>query len=134
MAVRPAPASGIFGTLMKEILIVDRCPQTKLVLTPFLEEQGYVLTFVPDSAAAMEALWSKSFAVVLVDTTDPGVGGEGLLEAVASGASPGGTVIPFVDRDDAERRARLQSRGFKVLFPKPLDFHIMTNVLADVTE
>lgn len=117
----------------KAILIVDRCGQTRAVLTPFLEEQGYSLTFVADAGAALESLWSGVYCAVLVDTTDPAVGGQGLLEALRrAGAGVAQAVIPFVDADDASSRQRLAAAGFRVSFPKPLDFHVMTNVLADL--
>lgn len=119
--------------MSRSILIVDSCPQTRRVLTPLLTEQGYELAFVPDAASALEALWNRHFALVLVDTTEASVGGEGLLETLRS-SDPAAVQrrAAFVELEDERKKARLLEAGCAACLDKPIHFHDLTMALAQL--
>lgn len=118
---------------MPTVLIVDPCAQTRLVLTPLLQEQGYELQWSPDSKAALALLWEKAFGIIIVDTTDPASGGESLLEAL-KGIDPSGSQkrAAFVRSGDQAQRDRLLGLGCAAVLVKPINFHDLTEVLSDL--
>ncbi len=119
---------------MKSLLIVDACAQTRLVLTPLLQEQGYDLTFVADAKSALDALWEKSYGLVLVDTTDISCGGEALLNTLAAAdSSSSQKCAAFSEIEDEEKKARLLKAGCAAVLSKPIHFHDLTMVLAELT-
>ena len=115
---------------MKDILIIDPCPQTRLCLTPFLKEQGYEPNFVPDAPSALAALWERPFDLILLDTTEPALEGEKLLTTLR-GLDPERkqTLVAFVGRGELEKERRLLDKGATACLTKPVDFHDMTMLL-----
>ena len=115
---------------MKDILILDACEQTRLVLRPFLGEQGYSLTFVATAAEALSQLWEKSFQLIILDTTDPALKGEELLKTLrAADPERRQTLIAFVEEGRQQEQERLVALGADSCLTKPIDFHDMTMVL-----
>lgn len=118
---------------MRSLLLVDRCGQTRLVLKPLLEEQGYELAFVPDAPAALEALWERPYALILVDMTDASAGGEMFLNALKS-SDPAGRQkwAAFVGSEDEKTRERLLREGCSACLSKPINFHDLTMALSEL--
>lgn len=117
---------------MKNLLIVDRCPQTRLVLKPLLEEQGYRPTFVADASAALAALWQEPFGAILIDTTDPASEGERLLETLRD-CDPASRQkrLAFIELGAEDKRERLLQAGCAECLDKPINFHDLTMVLSE---
>ena len=116
---------------MRRLLIVDPCPQTRLLLKPLLTEQGYELRFAADAAAALEAVWADSYGLVLVDMTDPAVGGEALLKSLRA-CDPAGAqkLAAFVPDADEAAKDRALRAGCSAALEKPINFHDLTMVLS----
>ncbi len=119
---------------MRNLLIVDPCEQTRLVLKPLLEEQGYSVSFVSSAVEGLGALWEKTFAAILVDTTDEALGGEALLLALAA-ADPEGRQrrLAFVEDSEEAKRERVLQAGAAAVLSKPINFHDLTMVLSQQT-
>jgi CheY-like chemotaxis protein len=119
--------------MSRSILIVDSCPQTRRVLTPLLTEQGYEITIVSNAAAALERLWERTFGLVLVDTTEDPVSGEGLLETLRS-SDPASAQLraAFVELGDESKKTRLLAAGCAACLDKPIHFHDLTMSLSQL--
>jgi signal transduction histidine kinase/CheY-like chemotaxis protein len=116
------------------VLVVDDEAEVRRALAEMLELEGHVPVECPDGAAALRALETETFDVVLTDLGMPGLGGWEVVGAVKQRdpSLPVGLITGWGDSIDVGDATR---RGVDFLLAKPFgmrDLHeTLDRVLAD---
>ncbi|MGA2090418.1 MAG: response regulator [Endomicrobiales bacterium] len=101
---------------MKKILIVDDEKNTCLLLSHFLQGQGFDVSYMHDGQQGLEAVKSQEPDIVILDVAMPGMDGWQLLRVLQS--SPRTRLIPVVmctGQDmikDIDNAVELGARGY----------------------
>ena len=108
------------ATRAGKILVVDDEPEVRLVLTEFLESQGYEVTAAASGAEALAMVDAAKPHVVLLDVTMPEMDGMETLQRLAA-AHPGLPIIMVTANADVDITSRLLALGAADYIPKPFD-------------
>jgi two-component system, NtrC family, nitrogen regulation response regulator GlnG len=108
------------ATRAGKILVVDDEPEVRLVLTEFLESQGYEVTAAASGAEALAMVDAAKPHVVLLDVTMPEMDGMETLKRLAA-AHPGLPIIMVTANADVDITSRLLALGAADYIPKPFD-------------
>ncbi|MCL4298459.1 MAG: response regulator [Anaerolineae bacterium] len=101
-----------------QILIVEDDRDWLESLTRYLRSQDYTLCTSRKAGDAIELIQSNSYALVLLDWSMPGVGGQGVLE-VAQSTKPDMPVFILSAYGYPEQRSLALQLGAKVFLDKP---------------
>lgn len=108
------------ATRAGKILVVDDELEVRLVLTEFLESQGYEVTAAASGAEALAMVDAAKPHVVLLDVTMPEMDGMETLKRLAA-AHPGLPIIMVTANADVDITSRLLALGAADYIPKPFD-------------
>ena len=113
------------------VLVVDDEVEVRRALVDMLELDGHRAVECPDGMAALRALDSQTFDLVLTDLGMPGLGGWEVARAVKQRhpGTPVGLITGWGDSVDATDAAR---RGIDVLLAKPFERRALQEALARV--
>lgn len=106
------------------ILVADDNPLNLRLATRILRDMGHSGVLVNDGAKALEALQARSFDVVLMDVTMPGMGGLEALAELRRREQAGRRKTPVImvtAYDLPEDRRRLLEAGADGYVAKPID-------------
>jgi CheY-like chemotaxis protein len=134
-AVRPLSVEGAAAQPLR-ILIAEDVPENQMLLTAYLEKEGYELTFVEDGKSAHTLAAQRDFDLVLMDMHMPVMDG---LEATAaireheklSGCLPV-PVIALTADVDADEIARGRAAGCDAHLAKPVSRKELLRSIADL--
>lgn len=116
---------------LHRVLLVEDSPTNRLVTGRFLEKAGYAFDEAVSGAAAIEAARTRSYDLVLMDVSMPGMDG---LEATQRIRELGGwasrvPVIALTAHVMEGDRERCLAAGMNDHLPKPVDYDDLTRVL-----
>jgi DNA-binding response OmpR family regulator len=97
------------GTAAGRVLVVDDDRAFRHAISTFLREAGHHLTEVPDGRAALSALTSEPFDVILLDIGLPGISGLDVLKQVQTLSVPPRVVM--ITADDTSETLLKAVRG-----------------------
>jgi len=115
------------------VLIADDEIGVRESLAEVLRDEGYIVTAVPDGAAALEALEESDFAVVIVDLRMPGADGLEVLRRVRE-VSPQTVVIVMTAHASVESAVEALRNGAADYVLKPVLFEEMLVKVARAVE
>ena len=104
-----------------KILLVDDRVENLIALDAILSPLDQILVSVQSGQAALEALRTDEFAVVLLDIVMPGMSGLDLLPK-AKALRPDVPIIMITAYGDAETKRKALENGAEALLTKPIDF------------
>lgn len=116
------------------VLVVEDRGDTRELYALFLEQEGASVAVVHSAAAALEALASDRFDVLLSDVEMPVSDGYELIRRVRAlppdrGLIPAAAVTAYAQPED-QRRAR--EAGFQVHIRKPVEPERLVEVIAEL--
>lgn len=110
------------------ILVVDDDSETRALLGEFLTAQGYQVHAVGDAAAALRAVATTPFDVVLLDISMPGLSGVESIPAIRA-IAPDVKVIMVSGADRVELAKLSLARGAFDYVSKPVDFEYLAHAI-----
>ena len=117
-----------------QILIVDDEPDTRDLLTRFLEQHGAVVIVAASAHEAMEHLERENPQVMISDIGMPGEDGFALIRKIRNTMGRHSTIpaiaLTAYARDEDAQAAR--AAGFHAHMSKPIDFDALTLLLEKV--
>jgi two-component system response regulator FlrC len=119
---------------MDRILVVDDDGGMRLALSEVLERQGYAVKAVESGAAALEALATTAYAMVICDMRMPGMSGSELLETVQSRypGLPTVMITAYGTVEDAVAAIKAGARDFLTKPFSPQDLlHLVRGILQE---
>ena len=114
---------------MPRFLVVDDDPATVTGLSQLLHEDGHEVAGFTSGSAAVEALGSGTFDVVLADLEMPVVDGRAVMRA-ARDAHPNACLVVVTARPE-EKLRELVEAGVCVIADKPFDYDEVMRTVAD---
>ncbi|MFN4101473.1 MAG: ATP-binding protein [Pararhodobacter sp.] len=128
----PAPSRPARFSL-GEVLIAEDHETTAFVMREALVAAGWRVDSVPDASTAAARIAMRRYQAILTDVHMPGGGGDSVLWAARSAASPNrATPVLAVTADlSPERRLACQQAGFSGLVEKPVRPRLLVAALAD---
>jgi CheY-like chemotaxis protein len=112
-----------------KILVVDDEPEVRLVLTEFLESQGYEVMAAGSGAEALAMVDAAKPHVVLLDVTMPVMDGTETLKRLVA-ANPGLPIIMVTANADVDVTSRLLALGAADYIPKPFDLEYLGQAVS----
>lgn len=108
------------------VLIVDDDPNSRDILTKFLEHYGMQVESVPSGEDALAVLNHKSYTFVVIDLALPGMDGWELQQRIPNPAATlavavTGYYTPLLAKEAKEA-------GFAAAFPKPITQSLVTSL------
>jgi PAS domain S-box-containing protein len=117
------------------ILLVDDDTDALELMNFVLTAKGASLTGVPSVSAALQALESQRFELLISDLGMPGMDGYELIQQVRHTVDadklPAIALTGFVSSDDRER---VLEAGFQVHLPKPVDIEKLLSLILSLTK
>jgi signal transduction histidine kinase len=113
------------------VLVVDDETEVRRALAEMLHLEGHVPVECPDGTAALQALDTESFELVLTDLGMPGLGGWEVVRAVKQ-RHPGMPVGLITGWGDSIDTADAMRRGVDFLLAKPFQMRDLHNTLARI--
>src|SRR5688500_15482554 len=110
---------------MQKILYVEDDPDTRSLLQGILTDEGYAVTAVDSAEAALAALGTQSFEVVLTDYVLPGHNGAWLL---AEATRRGHLERPAIVLSGEQAPAGIAGHRF---LRKPVDLDLLLRTIAE---
>lgn len=133
MTPRRAAERGSDGatSVRPHVLVADDNQATRAVLVRMLSTYGYDVTAVPDGAAAVEAVRSQRFDLVLMDGRMPVLDGCAAARRIRAEERRGHVPIVYMTASvvDADQQAALEA-GMDDLLPKPMSLEELHAVLV----
>lgn len=128
----PAPSQPARFSL-GEVLIAEDHETTAFVMREALVAAGWRVDCVPDASTAAARIAVRRYQAILTDVHMPGGGGDSVLWAARSAASPNrATPVLAVTADlSPERRLACLKAGFSGLVEKPVRPRVLVAALAD---
>jgi len=114
------------------LLLVDDSPTLRMLATAYLTAAGHAVDAVEDGAAAVEAVRTRPYDLVLMDILMPGLDGLEATRAIRA-LPPPACALPIVALtadDGAEDRARCLAAGMNDHIGKPLDRALLLETVA----
>lgn len=134
VATDPAPPVTV-ATRALRVLVAEDHPINQLVAQTMLKELGHTCTVVGDGLAALEALRTDSFDLVLMDVMMPRMDGASAVRALRA-AEPAGRrpvpVVMFTAHAMSGDRERFLATGADGYLSKPITMESLRSELARV--
>ena len=113
------------------ILVIDHDPEAALLLSDFLEREGYAVAVARTGGEGLRLVRHGKFALVLLDLDLPDVDGTSLLRETARGESPPEVIVVTARAtlDSAIQAVESRSSGYIL---KPVDFSRLGAIVARV--
>lgn len=128
---RPATQDLAASSRSLRILVVEDHADTLRALGSLLNHIGHDISMADDAHSALETIQLKEFDVVLSDIALPdGDGYEVIAEAKRKQPVTGIAFTGFYNTDEDIRRSK--KAGFDFHLSKPVDFHELRTILAQV--
>ncbi|MEZ4381488.1 MAG: hybrid sensor histidine kinase/response regulator [Nannocystaceae bacterium] len=109
----PAPARRL------SVLVADDDPISRLILRVLLEESGHRVVASESASAAIEALDTERFDLVIVDVEMPGGGGAAVSEALSRGDARRIPILALTGHTGEKAAHIARSRAFDGILSKP---------------
>jgi CheY-like chemotaxis protein len=121
------------GAKARRVLCVEDSPYGRVVLNTILREFGDRVDFVPSGEAAINALKSGIFDIVLMDVTLNGADGFAVTRQIREMPKPAGEIpiIGISARSHAESEAK--SAGMDAYLSKPVSPAALAETMARLT-
>jgi len=132
-AERPAPAPVNPQLAGRQILLVEDDPDTRLLITTILEQNGLEVTAVSNAAEALDALNLVKPDLLISDIGMPGEDGYSLIRKIRLRSSDEGGQVPAIALTayaKDEDRSRAISAGFQHHIAKPLEPDYLLGIIA----
>ena len=113
------------------ILVVEDHGDTRQVLSRLLTHFGHEISVADSTQSALEIVASKQFDVVLSDIGLPDGSGYDVISQAKQKQPLTGVALTGFDKDEDIRRSK--EAGFDFHLSKPVDFHELRSVLAQVS-
>lgn len=121
------------SAVSRRVLVVDDDPQMRKLLHLLLADQNIQLIDADSGEAAMEAVKSHLFDMILMDVDMPGTGGLAAVKQLRdSGYTGSVTAVTSMNGDGDEER--LRKEGFNHYLPKPVNKESLLQLLAQVED
>ena len=120
-----------------DLLVVEDDPDSRDLLRHLLERRGAKVTPASNAGAALEALETKAFDVIVSDVGMPEMDGLELLRTLRSRTSAAGQRTPAVALTAYTRaadRTQVAQAGFQAHVPKPVDAEELVAILCGVLQ
>jgi len=112
-------------------LVVEDHADTLRVLARLLDHFGHEISWADGAQSALEIVESKEFDVVLSDIGLPDGSGYDVIAQAKRKQSVKGVALTGFDKEEDIRRSK--EAGFDFHLTKPVDFHELRTVLAQVS-
>ena len=112
------------------ILVVEDHGETLRTLAHLLTHFGHEISVADSTQSALEIVESKEFDVVLSDIGLPDGSGYDVISQAKRKQPVKGVALTGFDKDEDIRRSK--EAGFDFHLTKPVDFHELRSVLAQV--
>ena len=112
------------------ILLVEDHGETRRVLARLLGHFGHEISLADGAQSALEIVESREFDVVLSDIRLPDGSGYEVIAQAKRKQPVKGIALTGFDKEDDIRRSK--EAGFDFYLTKPVDFHELRTVLAQV--
>jgi CheY-like chemotaxis protein len=112
------------------ILVVEDHGDTLRVLARLLDHFGHEISLADGAQSALEIVESKEFDVVLSDIRLPDGSGYEVIAQAKQKQPVKGVALTGFDKEEDIRRSK--EAGFDFYLTKPVDFHELRTVLAQV--
>ena len=112
------------------ILVVEDHGETLQTLAHLLTHFGHEISVADSTQSALEIVESKEFDVVLSDIGLPDGSGYDIISQAKRRQPVKGVALTGFDKDEDIRRSK--EAGFDFHLTKPVDFHELRSVLAQV--
>ncbi|MEO0392508.1 MAG: response regulator [Pseudomonadota bacterium] len=121
------------GLRAKTILVVEDAAVASRLIKNYLQRMGHHVCLVDHGAAALEAVKTDGFDMVLLDLTLPDMSGWDVMQGFDDYRRHGqmGPVYAFTASTDEGLPERLAAAGFAGLLKKPVDWDQLRNLLAE---
>ena len=137
-AAAPIATDSALSSAPLAILVVEDNEVNQLVAKAYLEDMGHSVTLAEDGHAALEALEARSFDVVLMDISLPGMSGMEATHRIRELADPAKRALPiiamsahvFASEIDDHLRAGMDAFIGKPMSPDQLQV-VLSQVLAN---
>src|SRR5881296_1596215 len=115
------------------ILVVDADPEAVLLLSDFLEREGYSVVAAATGGEGLRRIRQERFALVLLDLDLPDVEGTSLMREAARAEAPPEVIVVTgrATLDSAIQAVESRSAGYIL---KPVDFSRLGSIVARVFE
>lgn len=100
------------------VLVVDDDPEMRALVLDVLRHEGYEVAVAQDGAEAVQALWGRTFDVVLMDKNLPGPSGLDLLPELRR-ACPGARIVMMTAYGDVPSYVEAFEKGAAEYLFKP---------------
>jgi CheY-like chemotaxis protein len=117
------------------VLVVDDDPESRELVTVFLEDAGAFVVSSASAAEALPALQREHVDILLADIAMPGEDGYSLIRKVRALESTSGTRIPAIaltsfTGEESERRSL--EAGFQLHLGKPVESRALVDTVASL--
>lgn len=120
-----------FNTVSKKILIVDDSSSNLLLISNFLESEGFTATTCVKGKDAMAQIAKDQPDLLMLDLMMPDLDGITILETVRQSSEFANLPVIIVSAiSEGEKREKAESLGVSDYILKPIEFEIIYNAVA----
>ena len=112
-------------------LVVDDNPTNRMLAKAMLAKLGWTSEEASSGDEAVNLANGKTYALILLDISMPGLSGEEACSRIRQGRNAGTRIIAYTAHAFPEERARFLAAGFDDILVKPINRQSLTAVVGE---